>query len=377
MIRPIHMPKYGLQQDEGTIVEWRKKEGDRVEKGEILLELETDKALFEYESPESGFLRKITAEEGAVVPVLSVIAVLTDAPDEPFDFIDAPPAAPAAPEPERKPESEPAPQPGTQIRCSPAARRRARELGIDLAFVIGTGPGGRIVDADIETARAALERAPLSRMRKAIGAAMAHSKQTIPHFYLSMDIDMTDAETWRKRQTVKLSATDVLVKATAMSLVRFPALNASLEGDQVIRHKAAHIGLAVGTDEGLVVPVIADAERKALAELAADRIRVVEEARQGRLRGEPKATFTFSNLGMYGVSSFTAIVNPPEAGILAVGAISPRVVPIGEPLAIAVRQVVTVTLSADHRLVDGVIAAQFLQALKRDLECVETVESWM
>jgi pyruvate dehydrogenase E2 component (dihydrolipoamide acetyltransferase) len=159
--------------------------------------------------------------------------------------------------------------------------------------------------------------------------------------------------------------------------VRFSALNSSLDGNDILTHNTVNIGLAVGTDNGLVVPVIPDAQRKTLSALASDRIRLIEEARQGKMRGDAKATFTLSNLGMYGVTSFTAIVNPPEAAILAVGAAIPRVVPHGEPLTIAVRHIMEVTLSADHRLVDGLIAAQFLQALKQDLENVERIQSWI
>jgi len=206
---------------------------------------------------------------------------------------------------------------------------------------------------------------------------MAHSKSTIPHFYVAIEIDMTDAEAWRKRQSVKLSATDLFVRAAADALIRYPALNASLEVNDIVAHSAVHIGLAVGVDEGLVVPVIPNANQKSLTKLATDRTQIVQDAQQGRMRGETAATFTITNLGVHGVSSFTAIINPPEAGILAIGAILPQVRPVREPVAIAVRQVVELTLSADHRLVDGVIAAQFLQSIKQDLENIDTLKGWM
>ena len=389
MTKTIIMPKYGLQQDNGTVVEWRIKEGDHVNKGDILLDLETDKALFEYESPESGYVRKLVAQNGEEVPVLSVIAIITDEADEPID--DLTPVSTGSPTEEARQisdtaerKTEPVLEASTQrIKRSPAARHRARELNIDLATIAGTGPGGRIVLADVErAASAAPSSATLSRMRQAIGKTMAYSKSTIPHFYVATEIDMTDAEIWRKNlaetDAIKLSVTDLFVKAAADALTQYPALNASLDGDTaVIVHDTVNIGLAVGTDDGLVVPVIPNADQAFLTDLADERTQRVDEARQGKMRGDASATFTISNLGMYGITSFTAIVNPPEAAILAVGAAIARVVPIGDTMTIAVRQIAEVTLSADHRLVDGVVAAQFLQALKQNLEDVNKLESWL
>ena len=387
MTKNIIMPKYGLQQDNGTVVEWRVKEGDHVNRGDILLDLETDKALFEYESPESGYVRKLVAQNGEEVPVLSVIAIITDEADEAIE--DIAPASTGPPTEETRQiadtaEREPALEaPAQRIKRSPAARRRARELNIDLATVAGTGPGGRIVLADVElAASAAPSSTTLSRMRQAIGKTMAYSKSTIPHFYVATEIDMTDAEIWRKNlaetDAIKLSVTDLFVKAVADALIQYPALNASLDGDTaVIVHDTVDIGLAVGTDDGLVVPVIPNADRAFLTDLADERTQRVEEARQGKMRGDASATFTISNLGMYGVTTFTAIVNPPEAAILAVGAAIARVVPIGDTMTIAVRQIAEVTLSADHRLVDGVVAAQFLQILKQNIEDTDKLESWL
>ena len=387
MTKTIIMPKYGLQQDNGTVVEWRVKEGDHVNKGDILLDLETDKALFEYESPESGYVRKLVAQNGEEVPVLSVIAIITDEADEAIE--DLTPASTDSPTEEPRQiadtaEREPALEAPTQrIKRSPAARHRARELNIDLANIAGTGPGGRIVLADVELAvSAASSSTTLSRMRQAIGRTMAYSKSTIPHFYVATEIDLTDAEIWRKNlaetDAIKLSVTDLFVKAAADALTQYPALNASLDGDTaVIVHDTVDIGLAVGTDDGLVVPVIPNADQAFLTDLADERGQRVEEARQGKLRGDASATFTISNLGMYGVTSFTAIVNPPEAAILAVGAAIARVIPIGDTMTIAVRQIAEVTLSADHRLVDGVVAAQFLQALKQNLQDTDKLESWL
>lgn len=387
MTKNIIMPKYGLQQDNGTVVEWRVKEGDHIDKGDILLDLETDKALFEYESPESGYVRKLIAQNGEEVPVLSVIAIITDEADEAIeDIAPASTGTPTEETPQIADTAEPEPAleaPAQRIKRSPAARHRARELNIDLAAIAGTGPGGRIVLADVElAASAAPSSTTLSRMRQAIGRTMAYSKSTIPHFYVATEIDMTDAEIWRKNlaetDAIKLSVTDLFVKAAADALTQYPALNASLDGDTaVIVHDTVDIGLAVGTDDGLVVPVIPNADQAFLTDLADERSQRVEEARQGKLRGDASATFTISNLGMYGITSFTAIVNPPEAAILAVGAAIARVVPIGDPMTIAVRQIAEVTLSADHRLVDGVVAAQFLQTLKQNIEDTNKLESWL
>jgi pyruvate dehydrogenase E2 component (dihydrolipoamide acetyltransferase) len=406
MVKPIVMPKYGLQQDQGTVIRWLKGEGEQVKRGEALLELETDKAVFEYESPEAGVLRKIVVGEGTTVPVLSLIAVLTDSADEPFDVGAAGPApsavTPAAPEAAlTTPATAPAAGGEDRIRSSPAAKKLAKDLGVDLATVKGTGPGGRITREDVEQAAQRMQqgvqrmppaapaptvtdmggRRPLSRMRQAIGRAMSESKRTIPHFYVSAEVDMTDAEAWRRRMNaergIRLSVTDVMVKAAAMTLTKYPALNASLDGDAMVAHGEVHIGLAVGMEEGLLVPVITDAHAKPMAALAKERAEAVEAARGGKLRGTARATFTISNLGMFGVTSFIAIVNPPESAALAVGAILPQVRPFGEPLTIAVRQVMQVTLSADHRLSDGMLAAQYLQDLKRSLESVKTLQGWL
>lgn len=386
MTKTIIMPKYGLQQDEGTVVEWRVKEGDHVNKGDVLLDLETDKALFEYESPETGYVRKLVVQNGDVVPVLSVIALITDEADEAIEHTEATKqdASKAAEPTAVSREPEPARQiPDQRVKRSPAARRRARELNLDLATIAGTGPGGRIVLSDVErAASAAPSSTVLSRMRQAIGKTMAYSKSTIPHFYVAAEIDLTNAEIWRKNlaetDSIALSVTDLFVKAAADALIQYPALNASLDGETaVILHDAVNIGLAVGTDDGLVVPVIPNADKAFLTDLADERGQRVAEARQGKLRGDARATFTISNLGMYGVTSFTAIVNPPEAAILAIGAAIPRVVPIGDGLTIGIRRIAEVTLSADHRLVDGVVAAQFLQALKRNLEDTDQLERWL
>jgi len=394
MQKPINMPKYGLQQDEGTIIAWKKQEGERVEKGDIILEVETDKAVFEYEAPESGYLRHILAQDGDVVPVLSPIAIITDEADEVVDIEAITGAKTTAPKqsPESPAETTTLSQPPQnnastdRIKRSPAARHRARELHIELSSITGTGPGGRIVKADIERAASSATptagTTPLSKMRQAIGKTMAYSKSTIPHFYVSIEIDLTDAETWRKSlaqsDDIKLSVTDLFIKASAEALTQYKTLNSSLGDDNtMIIHDAVNIGLAVGTDDGLVVPVIPNAHKTFLADLTDIRAQRVNDARTGKLHGDAPATFTLSNLGMYGITQFTPIVNPPEAAILAIGAAIPRVVPIGDAMTIGIRHIATVTLSADHRLVDGVVAAQFLQAVKNSLEDVKNLEKWL
>jgi pyruvate dehydrogenase E2 component (dihydrolipoamide acetyltransferase) len=272
------------------------------------------------------------------------------------------------------------------VKASPAARKRARQLRVDLETVAGTGPGGRITTEDVEasagseTGPAAPDGpVPLTKIRKAIGKAMSASKATVPHFYVDIDVDMTDAEAWRKEAASgDLSVTDLVVKAAAHTLAQMPALNASLLGeDAVEHHKRVHIGLAVGTDQGLLVPVMEDAQAKSLRVLASERREIVEAARVGRMRSGERATFTVSNLGMFGVTSFTAVINPPEAAILALGAILPQVRAGEDGLSISVRRMMNATLSADHRLTDGVAGAQFLGTFKAALESRETLEGWL
>lgn len=385
MATELKMPKYGLQQDEGTLIQWHKKEGDRVEKGEILCELETDKALFDFEAPGDGFLRKILCEDGQTVPVLSLIAILTETADESFDVSEA---APEPDTPEQAPASRAtversAPRPpGKHVRKSPAARKLARELGIDLADVTGTGPDGRISRSDVERAAASSALAPgqrresLSRARKAIGAAMVAAKQTIPHFYLTVDIDVTETEAWWHRELggrPDLTLTDLIIQAVARSLKDYGGLNASIDGGDIIFHDAANIGLAVGTDDGLLVPFIEGAGALTLDQIRETRARIVAEARQGRLSGDARATFTISNLGMFGVREFAAIINPPETAALAVGTIRDEV-RSDSATGFVLRRTMTVTLSADHRAVDGLICARYLQTLRAALEDPTTFE---
>ncbi|MFQ5880518.1 MAG: dihydrolipoamide acetyltransferase family protein [Dehalococcoidia bacterium] len=403
MITEVILPKLGLTMEEGTILTWLKQEGDEVVQGEPLVEMDTDKATMELEAPASGILRRILIPEGEVVPVTTLVALIADTADEPL------PEVVAAPGPTREaagegavPVAMPAPRPAAEAeaavaegrqRASPAARKLAQELGIDLAQVRGSGPGGRITSHDVE--RAAAEKvgaaAPagekervigLSRMRRAIAASMTLSATTIPQFAISREVDMTAVGELRQRllpqvekeKGVRLSYTDIIVRAVAQALPAHPLVNASfeagetLEASQIRLHESINIGLAVALEEGLIVPVIPDADRKSLAELAVAREQLEAAAQRGRLSASQLggATFTISNLGGLGVDQFQALVNPPQVAILAVGRIAERVVPTAR--GIETRPMLSLTLTADHRVLDGASAAAFLATVAEHLE---------
>ena len=391
MATVVRMPKLSYQMDQGTIVRWHKEEGDPVKKGEVLLELETDKAVFEFESPEAGVLRKVLGEPDTPIPVQQAIAVLTETADEALDLesldLKAPEAGPVA-GPSASAPATPAPAPGPRgrkgaPRSSPASRRLARELGVDLSQVTGTGPGGRIVEADVKVAaegKAAQPSSagePLSRRNLAIARRMVESKTTIPHFYVSVDLDLTNTESWRAGlpQEERPTLSDILLKGLAHSLSDFPDLNSSFESDRIVHHTQINLGLAVGLDEGLLVPVFSQVDQMSLKQIAQERSSSIEATRQGKMRSSSPATFTLSNLGMFGVRAFSAIITPPEAAALAVGALvdEPRVID-GE---IQIRKILTATLSADHRLIDGLYAARFLSDLRSRVEDVEAIKAWL
>ena len=427
MAHPILMPKAGQSMTEGKIVAWLKKEGDAVARGEPLLEIETDKANLEVEAEEAGVLRKILHREGETRPVLTVIGVIGAAGEEiDFEKIAREPAAapsPTAPPPapSRSPAPSPAPAPGraraaapeaaphaatltspgalsARPPSSPLARRIARELGVDLSRLRGTGPGGRILRRDVEGARQAPARSngasilplhperkpypepsprpeavvPFTGMRKAIASALEQSKREIPHFYASVTIDageMLALKAARGEGGVRVTLNDIIVRAVALALADEPRVNCRVFPDRIEYPASANIGIAVGTDGGLVVPVILEAEKRDLDAVAAESARIVESALKGKLIGSGQGTFTVSNLGMHGVESFSAIINPPEGAILAVGAVVQRVVPLGGGL--VPRPTFTATLSADHRAIDGLLAARFLARLKHLLETAE------
>lgn len=385
-VTPVILPKLGLTMDEGRLVAWLKKEGDRVEAGETLFEVETDKATMEVEAPVAGYVRKLLAAEGDDVPVTQVVALISSTADEPL-------AAPASPAgradqvaPERSAAVE-APVPAQasarpedeRIVASPAARKRAQELGVDLAGVRSV-KGGRISVEDVEAAHAAqaapaaaddlagsgAARVPLSRMRRTIAERMTHSFRDVPQFSVSRDVDMTAAN--EARTAAGVSYADVLIWAAARALRDHPRLAMRYDEEGLIAADGMHLGIAVALDDGLLVPVLRDADAKELAAISRERSALQEAARAGKLTVDALvgAVFTISNLGTQGVDRFTALVNPPEAAILAVGRVRDQVV--ARDGAAVVAPIVTLTLSVDHRVADGAQAAAFLADLARRLE---------
>ena len=390
MATTIVMPQMGYDMKEGTVVRWHKKEGDPVARGDVLADIETDKATVEFEAFTSGVLRKIVAQEGVTIPVGQLIAVIT-APDEPLpdDLLTAGGDAPPVPSvsvaaearlPESTTVSVTSGSAG-EVRASPIARRLARERGIDLAMVNGTGPGGRIIEADIlsyqpapDVPAAAGERVDLSRMRQTIARVTADSKREAPHFYLTSDVDMTKAMSLRQdindavASESRISVNDLIIKAAAMALQRYPKFNASFQGDHLQMNPGVNIGIAIALDAGLIVPGIAGCESKSLVEIATASRDLIDRAHTGTLRDveDIGTTFSISNLGMFDVDSFAAIIYPPHAAVLAVGAVKEQ--PVGRDGQVVLAQMMKATLSVDHRVADGAEAAQFLMEVKKLLE---------
>jgi pyruvate dehydrogenase E2 component (dihydrolipoamide acetyltransferase) len=407
MAEIVKMPKLGFDMAEGMLVRWVVGEGEAVETGQVLAEIETDKATVEVEATATGIVRKHVVQEGTSVPVGAAIAVIGDEGEE-LDDLDlgaeapAPPsgkAEEAAPEPEASPaKSEPvasgaADYPGG-VKASPVARRLAQEMGIDLTRVEGSGPGGRVVKADVEAqggrsgrqmptpayqpasthAPRSTERVPVSKLRAIIGKRMTKSKLELPHFYVTSDIDAGPVMAARAQlnnalpEDEKLSVNDFIVRAAALALREFPNLNASLEGETIVRHGEINIGIAVAVEQGLLTVVARDADQKPIRTLSSEIRAMVERTRSGKVRPEDVegSTFTVSNLGMFDVDHFIAIINPPEAAILAIGSV--REEPVYEGANLVRGQRMKVTLSADHRVTDGAEAARWLQVFKRYFE---------
>ncbi|WP_268952352.1 pyruvate dehydrogenase complex dihydrolipoamide acetyltransferase [Saccharopolyspora karakumensis] len=407
----IQMPRLSDTMEEGVIANWHKQVGDKVARGEVVAEIETDKALMELEAYDDGVLEKILVEAGTTVPIGEPIAVLGDGSGSAAEAAPAPAApAPAAAEPAAE-EASAAPAPaaapvetaapaesGSKPKASPLAKAVAKEKGVDLGTVQGTGPGGRIIRADIEAAASAapaepapapaaqagapavvnddVEEIPLSNIRKVTAKRLTESKQNAPHFYLTSAIDVTELLEFRaslneRLQSAggpKISVNDLIVKAVATSLRANPAVNVSFAGDKMLQHKRINLGVAVAIEGGLVVPVVKDADRKSVSEIAAESRELAGRAREGKLKLDEMSggTFSISNLGMFGIEQFSAVINPPEAAILAVGAARDEVqVRDGEFVA---RKILRVTLSADHRAVDGAVGAAFLQQFTSLLE---------
>ena len=373
------LPKLGLTMDEGRVIAWHKQEGERVEKGEILFEVETDKANMEIESPTTGYVRNIVVKPGQSVPVTTLIALISDTADE--DIPDVMHVAAATPEVAAATPSlargtpavtPPVPSDGDRVRSSPAARKRAQELGVDINAVTGTGPGGRIGIEDVEAAAAKTggaageRREALSKMRRAVAEAMTRSVREAPQFSIARDVEMTHAN--RRRKQAGVSYTDVIVSAAAAALRAHPRLRSRFDGDAILTSDRTDVGIAVALDAGLIVPVIRDASDKTLAQLRDEREALEAAVRAGRARADAfgNAAMTVSNLGTLGVDRFTAIVNPPEAAILAVGRVVDRVVATGGGPAI--RPMCSLTLTVDHRVADGADAARYLADVAAELE---------
>jgi pyruvate dehydrogenase E2 component (dihydrolipoamide acetyltransferase) len=438
MAETISMPKLGFDMSEGVLVRWVKNEGENINKGDVLAEIETDKATVEVESSASGVVRKLLAGQGDVVPVGAPIAIVGTADEKieepqaaapksegkaeqkppPPSATELPkaeeekPASPSASAPVSSPQGAPAPQTESApqpvatsdestgpIKASPLAKKIARDNKVDLARLEGTGPGGRIVRKDIESALASGQPsavsgqkpattpvpsfAPVSRedetvqltkLRQAIARRMTEAKTSIPHFYVTHEYKMDAVMAMRKQvneylpENEKLSVNDFIIKAVALALREFPNLNASFSGDKVVRHGAVNVGVAVAIPGGLLTIVNRNTDQQPLRAISADVKRMVAGAREGKVKPNDieGSTFSISNMGMYDVENFSAIINPPEAAILAVS--SAREVPVVEDGEIKVGWRMKATISVDHRVSDGVEAAQFMQALAKYLE---------
>ncbi|HOJ82854.1 MAG TPA: dihydrolipoamide acetyltransferase family protein [Acetomicrobium flavidum] len=395
MATVITMPKLGLTMTSGSVAKWHKKEGDRVEKGEVILEVSTEKITYKVEAPESGVLRKILVQPGTKVPIGAPLCIIA-APDEDIsELLKEAPTAPAAEKP-AQPEAKPAPvaaKPAGEevlIKATPIAKKIAKEQGIDLALVTGTGPGGRIVEKDVldfierqkavaearPVAKAApLKRIALSDVRQVIAERMSTSWQNSPMVTLNVDVDCTllkklreDLKSSFKEKGLNLSYNYILMKACAVALKEQPMLNSYLEGNEVVLYDEVNIGLAVATEEALLVPVVKDVAGKNLYEIASDGDALIEKARKGELAIDDVTggTFTITNLGMFGVRDFTPIINPPQCAILGVGEMKDK--PCVCDGQIVVKPMMTLSLTFDHRIVDGAQGAMFIRRVKELLE---------
>ena len=405
MAETINMPKLGFDMAEGVLVRWVKQVGENINKGDVLAEIETDKATVEVESPASGVVLQLIVDQGTSVPVNAPIAIVGEAGEK----VDAPAAAP---KPEAKAEEKtaaqtaPTPAATTQastpaesgpVKASPLARKVAKDNSVDLATVQGTGPGGRVVRKDVEAALTSSQPSAVSRpstpitnyqlptsvedkvvpttkLRQAIGRRLVESKQTIPHFYVTHEYKMEAVMDMRKQinaylgDNEKVSVNDFIIKATALTLRQFPNLNATLKGNEIIQFGHVNVGVAVTVPGGLMTVVVKDADVKSMRQISGEIKAMAARAREGKVKPEDVdgSTFSTSNLGMYDVEEFIAIVNPPEAAILAIGSAKETPVVVNGEIKIGSRM--KATISVDHRVSDGAEAAQFMQALAEFLE---------
>lgn len=406
----IDMPKLSDTMTEGTVVKWHKNVGDRVESGDAIAEIETDKATMPLEAFDSGYLLKILVPEGGSAPCGSPLGYLGEKGESLDNLPSAPPPtpqpekvqpeapAPSAPEIKSQPTptattTAPAPSRNGRIKASPLARKIAAELGVDLAYLTGSGPGGRIVKKDVVSAASTQgggwnvfpigpvakdERITLTNMRKTIARRLLESKTQIPHFYVEYEIDAAPLIALRASlnavfeklpKPFKLTLNDFIMKAVAEAVRQAPAINASFEGEAIRQHAGVHLAFGVALPDGLITPVIRDAHAKNLKQISDEAKALTAKARDGKLAPHEftGGTFTISNMGMYGVDRFSAIINPPQAAILAVGNAVKKPV-VNEEDQIVVGHRMALVLSADHRVVDGAVAAQFMQALRLLLE---------
>jgi pyruvate dehydrogenase E2 component (dihydrolipoamide acetyltransferase) len=388
MATEVVMPQLGMTMTEGTIVRWLKNEGDQIEKGELLLEVETDKATMEVEARASGVLGRILVGSGVTLPVGQTIALIIQ-PGESLPPLPTPIISTSASGEEEAPSAQSSPlasatvdrETRPSIRASPLAKRVAREHRIELAKICGTGPHGRITEDDVLRALEAQTEVEdgfleLNRIRKLTAERMAQSFQTAPHFYLAVEADAGEILVLHRELTQaveaqpnpRLSLTDLLVAAVALALREHPLANSAWADGKIRVNQGIHIGLAMATDDGLVVPVLHNADQKSLAELALMRDKLIQKAKAGKLSLDELTggTFTVSNLGMYGMDFVHPIINPPQSGILGVGRIRDRVVPFQGQ--VAIRPTVHLTLSVDHRVLDGTTAASFLHRVSELIE---------
>lgn len=401
MATNVVMPQMGYDMREGTVVRWHKEEGETVNRGEVIADIETDKATVEFEAYTGGVLGRIVAAAGVAVPVGELIAIITDPGEAVPDAPAASAPAAAAPGTAATPVVVAPPQEAVvsagdgQVRASPIARRLARERGIDLALVAGSGPNGRITERDVENYQPPVAPAPapsvpapagepapaaadarieLSRMRQTIARVTSDSKTTAPHFYVTAAVDMGKAMALRREindaadPESRVSVNDLMVKACALALAKHPKFNAFYRGDYLQVNGAMNIGIAIALETGLILPGVSNCESKSLLQIAAATKDLIARANSGTLRNEEysSTTFSISNMGMFDVESFTAIIYPPHAAILAVGSVKEQ--PVVRDGQLGIGQMMKATLSTDHRVADGAEAAQFLMEIKRALE---------
>lgn len=409
----IYMPALSPTMEQGTLAKWLVSEGDTVLSGDMLCEIETDKATMEYEGIDDGVIAKILVPEGTEdVAVGTVIAMIAEegediasidvapkaAPKIEADPVTAPvvaaapaPVAPVAIAPSSPAPAAPVTAGGDRVKASPLARRIAEQKGLDISTIAGSGPKGRIVKADVEAAKAGapttrpqlatapvavptetpFEEIKLNNMRKTIARRLTESKQTVPHFYLTIDCEIDKLLALRKEANadsentgIKLSVNDFIIKAVALALKKVPDANASFAGDKIYKYKRADISVAVAIDGGLITPVVRGACEKSMASISAEVKDLASRAKEGKLAPQEYTggTFSISNLGMFGIKEFSAVINPPEGAILAVGAGEQR--PVVKDGELAVATVMSVTLSCDHRVIDGSVGSEFLAAFK-------------